>query len=543
MQALRLQNHSSLVKVFPNQAPEAVEYRNASALRGEVFSYQIAYHWTDRPLQRVEVTVESPLSASVTVRKEDLVPCDLPCYPETDDNYLNKQPGLYPDPLGELPSAGLTLYPNQHRALWVSVDVPLDAPTGDIPITVRFATSDGAPLGETSFTLTVLAAELPPQKLIYTNWLHADCLSTWYKVDVFSPEHWTLIRTYLRAAVKHGMNMLLTPLLTPCLDTAVGGERPTVQLVAITAKGGQYAFDFTLLDRWLTMGMEEGIEYFEFAPLFTQWGAEHAPKVIAMIDGTERRIFGWETDATDAAYRSFLQQLLHALSAFLDERNLINRCYFHVSDEPYSAHIETYRTAKAIIREALPDARVIDALSDVTFFRTGDVECPIPSNNHIDAFVEAGVPELWTYYCCSQHFEVPNRFIDMPSARNRILGFLLYAYDVRGFLQWAFNFYYSQYSIYPINPYQTTSADGWVPSGDPFVVYPGENGPVISLRLMVFREALQDLRALQALEAKIGRAATLEWLQSGLSAPLSMTAYPRDKQWLLQKRQALNAQL
>ena len=37
-----------------------------------------------------------------------------------------------------------------------------------------------------------------------------------------------------------------------------------------------------------------------------------------------------------------------------------------------------------------------------------------------------------------------NRFIAMPSGRNRVGGFLLYKYGINGFLHWGFNFYYSQ---------------------------------------------------------------------------------------------------
>ena len=41
--------------------------------------------------------------------------------------------------------------------------------------------------------------------------------------------------------------MLLTPVFTPPLDTAVGGERRTVQLVDVKAEGNQYTFGFANL--------------------------------------------------------------------------------------------------------------------------------------------------------------------------------------------------------------------------------------------------------------------------------------------------------
>lgn len=50
------------------------------------------------------------------------------------------------------------------------------------------------------------------------------------------------------------MNTLYTPLFTPPLDTAVGKERKTVQLVEVSLdKEGNYTFDFARLQRFIKM--------------------------------------------------------------------------------------------------------------------------------------------------------------------------------------------------------------------------------------------------------------------------------------------------
>jgi hypothetical protein len=56
----------------------------------------------------------------------------------------------------------------------------------------------------------------------------------------------------------------------------------------------------------------------------------------------------------------------------------------------------------------------------------------------------------------------------------------------------------------------------------------------------VFYEALQDLRALQKLEALVGREQVLELLEEGLAEPITFNVYPRDPQWLLSKRDQIN---
>ena len=144
------------------------------------------------------------------------------------------------------------------------------------------------------------------------------------------------------------------------------------------------------------------------------------------------------------------------------------------------------------------------------------------------------------YYCCSQEQKVPNRFIAMPSRRNRIMGVLSYVYDLAGFLQWGFNFYFSQYSRKLIDPFASTDSDGAFPAGDPFLVYPGQGGkPLDSIRHEVFYDGLQDLRALRLLESKIGREAVLALI----GEHLTMEEYPRRDEWLRGMRERVYREL
>jgi hypothetical protein len=81
--------------------------------------------------------------------------------------------------------------------------------------------------------------------------------------------------------------MILTPVFTPPLDTAVGGERPTFQLVGIEKKKGEYFFDFTNFRKYVEICLKNGVEAFEISHFFTQWGATSAPKIVATVNGKE----------------------------------------------------------------------------------------------------------------------------------------------------------------------------------------------------------------------------------------------------------------
>lgn len=54
-------------------------------------------------------------------------------------------------------------------------------------------------------------------KVPHTEWFHSDCLANYYGEEVFSEEYWRIVENFVKTAVKHRYNMLLTPIFTPPL--------------------------------------------------------------------------------------------------------------------------------------------------------------------------------------------------------------------------------------------------------------------------------------------------------------------------------------
>lgn len=517
---------SSLEKVFKNREPDAAERLEFSCLKNEALSFQAAVCSDIQTHLTAEISGE--FKDSIKVFTVGDVPVTLAAPEGADDYYISKQAGEYPDIL--YPGSEISAEAGKWYSFWFEL-IPGDK-TGKIPLVLAIN-------GERkTVIINICDALLPPQELIYTNWFHCDAICDYYKVKAFSEEFWMVFRNFAGTAAAHGMNCILTPLFTPALDTAVGSERTTTQLVGVKRTECGYSFDFSLLKKWVEICRSAGIEYFEMSHFFTQWGAEHAPKIMCTdSDGKLKRIFGWETETHSADYDDFLTALSAPLKEFIYENKLEGNVFFHISDEPDENHMETYIYRAGLIRKLFGEFKIIDALSDYEFYEKGAVDIPIPCENSIEEFY-GRVKPLWTYYCCGQCNEnVPNRFIAMPSERNRILGILLFKYDIGGFLQWGYNFYNTQYSLMNINPYEVTDAGGKFPSGDSFVVYPGENGTAVSsLRLKVFREALQDLRALKLLEKLSGREKALE-----IIGDITFKNYPHDPEYILGVRDKIHS--
>ena len=527
---------SSLQRVFLDGRCDLTEHNCDSVLKGERYSYQIAYKSSEKFF--AEIVIDSPLSQFITVRSVGNVPSELPVY-ESDCEFCERnEPGLFPDVLFPIENNRVLIKRQNFYALWITVDLPKDTDAGDYEIKIKLK-KDGETISESIFGLHVINAVLPEQKLIYTQWFHSDSIANYYKIPVFCEKFWALVESFIKAAVHTGVNMLLTPVFTPPLDTEIGGERLTVQLVDVKLENGKYSFGFNRFIRWVRLAQKCGIKYFEISHLFSQWGAKYTPKIVAEVNGSQKRIFGWETSADSIEYAEFLSAFIPQLIKVIRSLGIEKSTFFHISDEPNEDQIESYSMAKSTVAPLLEDFPIIDALSDYSFYESGIINNPIPCTNDIESFIEKGFPHPWTYYCCGQGGKLSNRFFGMPLSTTRIIGFQLFKYGIEGFLQWGFNFYNSQYSLRSIDPFAVTDADSAFPSGDSFTVYPGKSGAIESVRSEVFFQALQDMRALTLLCDRIGKKRTIAAVEADFGI-ITFFDYPRGTEKMLNLRKSVN---
>ena len=542
---------SPLEKVFYDDKMSSFKsYPKSSALIGEKHNFCIAYMNTDFSECRytsasIYLTVKSDIKKHVSLCTVEHVPAVYAAnFDEKEDGMLRKYPGLYPDvkkPVKE--KEIIKLLPKLLNSLWVEVDTT-DVASGNHKIKIEFHAENGNLLCECEHTVKVIGAKLPEQKLMITHWFHTDCLADYYKVKVFSQNHWKAIKNAMITYANAGNNIIYTPLFTPPLDTNVGGERTTVQLVDVALENGKYIFDFSKLHRWVKICKDAGIKYFEMNHLFTQWGAFHAPKIMATVDGKKKKIFGWETDAHGAEYEDFLSQFLPALLEQLKLLDLEDCTLFHISDEPSLEHLESYKACSDIIRKYLKGYKIMDAMFNPEFYTNGYVDIPIPYIKHADTFFPLNPDPKFVYYC-GIDTECMGRALAMHSCRTRISGIQFYAHKIDGFLHWGHNFYNSCKSLRHIDPYAVTDADKQFGAGDNFMVYPGDNFESFeSVRLAVFRDGLQDKRALELCEALCGAEAVnnaIAELNEG--KPLDLGKTPTDKDFAIKLREKINSMI
>ena len=522
---------SSLEKIYDSDKIPEREYKGFSMLKNEKKSFQLAVE-ADADCE-AEITCNGTIEG-LRLYTVEHIKSELPMFKKGADNYYRfSESGYYPDLL--MPCDGKLNLKKGITVLWFEVDGALNkAGKGKINLTIDDKNAE--------IDIEIIDAELDFNDFVYTCWFHTDCLMSHYGFEVFSDEYWRVTENFLKTAAEYGMNCVLTPIFTPPLDTQRGKERPTVQLIDISLNKGKYSFNFDKLTKWIEMAQRCGIEYFELAHFYTQWGAKHAPKIMVTVDGEYKKIFGWKTRANSKKYKEFLDALSVELKKYLEGKGLKDKVLIHVSDEPNKSMLRAYRKASAHIHSLYEGYKIVDALSDFSFYEKKIVSNPIPANDHIDKFL-GKVENLWVYYCSAQNnHNVANRFFCNDSIRTRVIGYQMFKYDIKGFLQWGYNFYYKRLSKGLINPFEVSDAGKQFPSGDSYIVYPAKDGTAYhSLRLKVFYDALQDMAALKTLEKLTDKKTCLNLIEENGRYNLTFKDYPHSDEWLLKTREAVNA--
>lgn len=506
------------------------------AARGSTVRFQIGLRCTS--VARAELSATAPDGLDVRIRRIGTVP--MPHFnSETDPDPLDLDgigavPGLVPDPLFD--ESALLLGPGESAGFWVSVRIPETLAPGLYPIALRvdWKTGTWRPDREQKPVLRTVRIRVhdltlaPRTGFHVTQWFYADAIFDRYGTDYSQPRFWELCKAFLTNMAEHGQDSAYVPVFTPPTD---GVKRPSQLLGIRPGPRGTYRFDWSLVRRYVRLAKACGLTHFEWTHLFSQWGVRNALRIYKGHGETEELLWPAETEATSDVYRNFLKRFCPAFRSFLEKEGILDVSFFHLSDEPSGPEaLQAYRNARTMMREVAPWMKFMDALSEIEYGR--ELDMPIPVIKTALDFRAAGI-ESWCYYCCGPRGPYLNRLLDTPAAKILMHGFLFYRWPFKGFLHWGYNFWQKTMSRTMIDPFTVTDGANW-PAwayGDTFLVYPGENGPIDSIRWELFADAMQDFRLLQTLGVS---------RDDPLLAPIeSFRDFPKDPAWRDKARKAL----
>jgi len=483
------------------------------AARNEVEAFQLAINGPPNQLNEIQAEAEDLVndkgekisSESIDILFAEYVPVHWHSAGNTPEDLEGKAPGFYPDPL--LPSlwrgVGRVQFP-ETISLWIRVRVPNDAEAGRYEGKINVRCKEDEYI--VPFKLRVWNFALPEKShFLMTNWFLTGSIMKFHKLEPLTEDFWKVIEIYARNLADHRQNVILTPLFPIAGTMRVLNGRVQDQLIDITElESGEYDFNFDNFDRWIDLFIKYGFQLIEGGHL---GGGSRNPSstMIRQGDKVERRTF---PSTMDKNYRNFLGQFLTALRNHLKERELLDKFYLHLSDEPHGDQFEAYTSLAKFVKKTAPEFELIDAMGSAEYGPY--IDHPVPLESIYERMVEeSGVPQkqIWFYYCCGPTGAWPNRFIDYPLIRVRIFTWAAFRYGIPGFLHWGLNHWgwhppYHRAGEY--NPYDNTTG-GSLQAGDSYVLYPPpmpqeSHEPVDSIRWEIIRKAMEDYEYLYILK-------------------------------------------
>ncbi|MBE6570401.1 MAG: DUF4091 domain-containing protein [Ruminococcaceae bacterium] len=263
----------------------------------------------------------------------------------------------------------------------------------------------------------------------------------------------------------------------------------------------QYRFDFSELENKIRHYISLGFKHF-------------------MLPGLGGRV-SWETstirihgglDAMSYEAYCYLAQYLPALREMLQKNGWLDKVMMSVCDEPNGANATEFRALAGLSRRFAPEIRLADALSFCDIH--GALDILIPLNAQYDVYqkefenLRSHGGDLWHYTSCSprhdhvfQHYI--NRFMDYPLLSTRYLFWGNYKHNLTGYLHWAVNCYQTGQDPYVQNcpEHHNTDMVIHLPAGDTHLIYPGKDGPWLSIRGESQRESAEEYEMFKALSA------------------------------------------
>lgn len=492
---------SSLKRVYPKSEPGSAEPLSILAPRNGTVSFQACVR-NDRPWEiTAACSVTGADDLKIQVRRVGYVimshiTTGTPASELEGGNFI---PGLVPDPLYPETSAVVGAYEN--ASFWITIKVPADAKPGSRTLKVHWSFMDGKHSADLTANVEVSEFVVKPRHdFPVIHWYRGEALWDWYKTGRYEdPRIWEISRNYLQNMVDHGTNVVTVPLLVARRETF---ERPPQLLKVTEPAPGKYEFDFSDASKFIKLSRECGFEYFEWSHFWIYWGAKNPVRVYKFVDGKAVMLWPPDSDGHGPMFHGFLKQFLPQFHDFLVKEKVLDKSFFHISDEPGEGeHLENYKKAREFLNENAPwmKGKVMDALSSIEYGRQHLNDIPIPIISAAQPYIDEKIPH-WVYFCCEPRGTYLQKLLDTPLPKIRMSGFLFYRLGARGFLHWGYNYWHVMEQEKLGDPF-TDQCNGWwpgIPPGDPFVVYPGADGkPLDSIRWEVWAESLQDYAILQ----------------------------------------------
>jgi hypothetical protein len=503
---------SSLDRIFRDgktlAKPTFSEIANVSMAKNEYESIQIVVKNGRDALNSVEIGISDLIGKNTGeyIDKQNITWRIVKHVRTKKPYYTVKFVGLWPDPL--MPSALTDIKAGATQPFWITVYVPKETPGGIYNGTITIRAKDIAPL-YIPFSIKVFDFTLPKENNLKTAFdFYPHITASRYPQkeketkEAYDARIARFNEQYIVDMLKHRINPILNidPLSQADLGRVDRYRMYGLNNFSIGRRGGTFNNNWPKSDE----------EIDNLFSLYRTYGENL--KINRMIN--HHYIYTWDEGEIGNPQVAKVTSMLHR--AHPELKNMV--CYhgfWNPDNDP--------EWGKDI---------------DIWCFGIGDF------NEEKMRKLETKGMEMWMYISGPANSGEPNLAIDFDSIDYRIIPWLCWKYNIKGFLYWCVNWW--PY----VDPFESASNTKWNQNGNGLLYYPGENGPIASLRLEVFRDGMEDYEYLVLLKNKVNalREKNLELKHldiykkatdlSVIDRPIanSMRSFTKDNEILFQRR-------
>ena len=330
---------------------------------------------------------------------------------------------------------------------------------------------------------SVIIPDLIDSNFFYTNWFNLQKMEEKHNIKRWSKKWYKMLDKYAQLMAKGRQNCIIIPkeLISLKNNKIILDEKKMISFIEIFKKHG-----FTYFESPHLLGRGEN----------DNWGN---PELI-----TSLRKKGYYSSEG----KKEIDTIIHKIKKFTSKYNLKNQWLQHISDEPTNINAKCYQDAAKQIKFIYPEIKIMEATNaKESLSGSIDLWCPLindfQENEEFFRNREKKGEKVLIYTCLVPGGKWLNRTLDMERIRQVYFGWAGSKYNTFGYLHWGLN----QYKANPFtqsvvkHPSPAASSNNYLPAGDTHIIYPGENGPLSSIRFESHRLGIEDYEILEILKS------------------------------------------
>ncbi|MEN8255311.1 MAG: glycoside hydrolase domain-containing protein, partial [Verrucomicrobiota bacterium] len=373
------------------------------------------------------------------------------------------------------------------QALWIQIYVPEGTAPGEYK--GRIAVSTGDRTEEIPVSVWVRDFTLPVKPRLQTAFGFAmSPAATYYRNEDYRP----IAKKYLENMLEHKVSIKTLWLHGIYHDTLFLAPK------IIKTRTGEWKMDFADYDRQLDELLPLGLNTIMVG--YRSWDGNFrsvkdkskAVRHFPYYDESDiHRAKKLELPVLSPKTEKFGKWVIKTWYKHLKVRGLENMAYTYFVDEPNHQMMGMINTICGWSHDVAPDLGNMITAAPSASTPNVDIWCPLTVNSNVLNYERSG-GTIWKYVCCGPLGPSPNFFINQSALENRLPLWEGYKAGAKGFLYYEIgrSLYFENDgdNVWPLRWQNSTGTEG-----DGFFVYPGEDGPINTIRFEYIRMGIQDV--------------------------------------------------